>query len=303
VNPAEVTAVLWDAWRAQRGGPTAIARRQTARLAALVRFARERSPLYRELYRGLPAGDVRLEQLPPVTKPRLMADFDAWVTDPAVTRAGIGEFLTDPSLVGRRYRGRYLAITTSGVTNVRAILLHDPAAVLRYRALTLLRGFLPRLAGSTLWSDVRRGNRVAALVIGGGHFGGATIFESARQDHRWPFDRIRVFSVARPVPELVRELNAYQPAQDGNYGNSKRAAFRLPGRNQTDLALSKNFYPVAQTRLQFRADFINAFNHTQWLAVDNSCAVLLTTCETSTFGQITSTRNPREIQLSLKLYW
>jgi phenylacetate-CoA ligase len=213
VNPAALTAVLWDAWRAERGGPTAIARRQTARLATLVRFARERSPLYRELYRDLPAGDVRLEELPPVTKPRLMADFDAWVTDPAVTRAGIGEFLTDPSLVGRRYRGRYLAITTSGVTNVRAILLHDPAAVLRYRALTLLRGFLPRLAGSTLWSDVRRGNRVAALVIGGGHFGGATIFESARRDHRWPFDRIRVFSVARPVPELVRELNAYQPAQ------------------------------------------------------------------------------------------
>jgi hypothetical protein len=95
---------------------------------------------------------------------------------------------------------------------------------------------------------------------------------------------------------------AFQPAQDGNYGNSKRAAFRLPGRNQTDLALSKNFYPMGDKRLQFRADFINAFNHTQWLAVDNSCAVLLTTCETSTFGQITSTRNPREIQLSLKLY-
>jgi hypothetical protein len=95
---------------------------------------------------------------------------------------------------------------------------------------------------------------------------------------------------------------AFQPSQDGNYGNSKRAAFRLPGRNQTDLALSKNFYPF-ETRVQFRADFINAFNHTQWLAVDNSCAVSLTTCQTSTFGQITSTRAPREIQLSLKLFW
>jgi hypothetical protein len=98
---------------------------------------------------------------------------------------------------------------------------------------------------------------------------------------------------------------AFQPAQDGNYGNSKRAAFRLPGRNQTDLALSKNFYPVGQTRLQFRADFINAFNHTQWLGVDNACGVSLTTCVVpgDTFGTITSTRNPREIQLSLKLFW
>ena len=213
MNPAELAAVLWDAWRAERGGPAAIARRQAARLNALVPFARERSPLYRELYQGLPAGAVRLEQLPPVTKSRLMADFDGWVTDPAVTRAGIGEFLADPSLVGHRYLGRYLAVTTSGITNVRAILLQDPLAVLRYRALTLLRGFLPRLAGPAFWPNVRQGNRVAALVIGGGHFGGATLFESARRDHRWPFDRIRVFSVARPVPELVRELNAYQPAQ------------------------------------------------------------------------------------------
>lgn len=97
---------------------------------------------------------------------------------------------------------------------------------------------------------------------------------------------------------------AYTPAADGNYGNSKRAPFRLPGRNQTDLALSKNFYAMSR-RVQFRADFINAFNHTQWVGVDNGCQSSLSTCagQPDTFGQITSTRNPREIQLSLKVYW
>ena len=97
---------------------------------------------------------------------------------------------------------------------------------------------------------------------------------------------------------------AYAPSADGTYGTSRRAEFRLPGRNQTDLALSKNFYPLDK-RIQFRADFINAFNHTQWLLVDNSCDTSLTTCSPSndTFGQITSARNPREIQLSLKLFW
>lgn len=95
---------------------------------------------------------------------------------------------------------------------------------------------------------------------------------------------------------------AYTPAADGSYGDSRRAAFRLPGRNQTDLALSKNFYPMAR-RVQFRADFINAFNHTQWTTVDNACQTSLTTCSAGTFGQITGTRNPREVQLSVKLYW
>ena len=103
---------------------------------------------------------------------------------------------------------------------------------------------------------------------------------------------------------------AFKPPADGTYGSPSRIdSIRLPGRNQTDLALSKNFYPRAR-RLQFRADFINAFNHTQWLAVDNACSaaatVSLNRCDTGgtdTFGQITSARAAREIQLSLKLFW
>ena len=78
--------------------------------------------------------------------------------------------------------------------------------------------------------------------------------------------------------------NAYAPAADGTYGNSVRAEWRQPGRNQTDLSLSKNWTFNGTQRLQFRADFINAFNHTQWLAdpnvngLDNTCTISLTTC-------------------------
>lgn len=103
---------------------------------------------------------------------------------------------------------------------------------------------------------------------------------------------------------------AFAPPADGTYGNSPRAPFRLPGRNQTDLALSKNFYPWDSGRIQFRADFINAFNHTQFTTVDAACTaattLTLNRCDiggTDTFGQITGARAPREIQLSLKLYW
>ena len=109
--------------------------RQQARLADLVRFARAQSPLYRDLYRHLPVHVADLRQLPPVTKPQLMARFDEWVTDPAVTRAGIGAYLADPSLVGQRYLGRYTVLSTSGVTGDRGIFLHDPDAVAVYRAL------------------------------------------------------------------------------------------------------------------------------------------------------------------------
>jgi hypothetical protein len=103
---------------------------------------------------------------------------------------------------------------------------------------------------------------------------------------------------------------AFAPPENGTFGNSPRAPFRLPGRNQTDLALSKNFYPWQQTRLQFRADLINAFNHTQFTSVDAACTaattLTLNRCDiggTDTFGQVTGARAPREVQFSLKLYW
>jgi hypothetical protein len=104
------------------------------------------------------------------------------------------------------------------------------------------------------------------------------------------------------------DASVFKPNADGTYGNSGRAMLRLPGRDQTDLALSKNFYPMSK-RVQFRADFINAFNHTQWTTVNADCSGTTDVTQTcasfsgSTVGQITGTRNPREIQLSLKLYW
>ena len=92
---------------------------------------------------------------------------------------------------------------------------------------------------------------------------------------------------------------------------SVRAEWRQPGRNQTDLSVSKNWSFNGTQRVQFRADLINAFNHTQWLAdpnvngLDNTCNISLATCNPAndTFGQILNARAPREIQLGLKFYW
>jgi hypothetical protein len=105
---------------------------------------------------------------------------------------------------------------------------------------------------------------------------------------------------------------AFVPPADGTYGNSGRAPFRQPGRHQWDITLSKNWYPTGgDTRVQFRADLINAFNHTQYVGdatasgLDNSCTVSVTNCliATDRFGQVIATRAPREVQLGLKIYW
>ena len=35
--------------------------------------------------------------------------------------------------------------------------------------------------------------------------------EAARREYPWPFDRVRVFSPLRPLPQLVEALNAFHP--------------------------------------------------------------------------------------------
>ena len=91
---------------------------------------------------------------------------------------------------------------------------------------------------------------------------------------------------------------------ENEYGDAPVAPFRLPGRHQWDFAVSKNVKLGGTTRLQLRADFINAFNQTQFLDVNTSC-VGTTTCERpgGTFGQVTSTHPPREIQLGVRFNW
>jgi len=83
----------------------------------------------------------------------------------------------------------------------------------------------------------------------------------------------------------------------GYFGNSGRDPINGPGVNNWDLGLQKTFpLPVKeQTRLEFRGEFFNAFNHAQFNLPDSN------TGDGANFGRISSARTPRLIQLGLKL--
>ncbi|MEW6230838.1 MAG: phenylacetate--CoA ligase family protein [Chloroflexota bacterium] len=202
----------WDIWRTSHGGQFAVAARQQSRLTDLIEFARRHSPFYRKLYHQLPVDTRDVRRLPPVTKPELMANFDDWVTDPAVTQAGVEAFVADKTLVGRLYLGRYAVWTTSGVTGKPGIFVHDGEALAVYDALVVVRFWLASLTAGRLWAMLRRGGRVATVVATGGHFTGFATMERARRLYPALFDIIRTFSVLTPLAELVQALNNFQPA-------------------------------------------------------------------------------------------
>jgi hypothetical protein len=83
----------------------------------------------------------------------------------------------------------------------------------------------------------------------------------------------------------------------GTFGNCspQLSNLRSPHYSDVDLSLHKDFPITERFRLQFRTDFVNAFNHVQLNAPNMGLG--------STMGQITGAQPPRNIQLALKLYY
>lgn len=198
-----------DARRATRDGEAAIADRQAARLAAMLAHAHAKSPIYRERWAGLPP-TARLDELPPVSKPELMARFDDWVIDPRLTLAAVEEFVADPDRAGSLLEGDFVVWTTSGTTGRRGVFVHDRVALGVYDALTVTRA--RALGPMALLRAARRGMRVAAVVATGGHHVSTSMLNLNRRRLGALARRIRTFSVLAPLPRLVAELNAFDPA-------------------------------------------------------------------------------------------
>ncbi|MCZ2150087.1 MAG: hypothetical protein LC126_20205 [Bryobacterales bacterium] len=88
----------------------------------------------------------------------------------------------------------------------------------------------------------------------------------------------------------------------GSMGNAPKDVFRLPGINNWDISLFKNFLIVSEPRnLQFRWEMYNAFNHTQFQSVDSTARFDAQGNQVNArFGQVTAAWAARVIQLSLR---
>ncbi|HTZ57805.1 MAG TPA: TonB-dependent receptor [Acidobacteriaceae bacterium] len=93
--------------------------------------------------------------------------------------------------------------------------------------------------------------------------------------------------------------NFFQPEPIGQVGNAMRRYFSGPGINNWDMALLKSTAITEGTKLQFRAEAFNVFNHAQFA---NPSGLVNNTGQGG-FGYVTSTggNQPRIMQVALKL--
>jgi hypothetical protein len=116
-----------------------------------------------------------------------------------------------------------------------------------------------------------------------------------------------VHAAHRSVDEWFNTA-AFGYAPYGTFGTASRylSYMRAPDYNNVDLGIMKNWILPRETRIQFRAEMFNAFNHPQFYSPSGSysgCDPNATSSCVSGFGKITSAFPSREVQMSGKFYW
>ena len=257
--------------------PHKVEQRQRVRLAAMVSHARAMSPYYRHLYRNLPdqVDDARL--LPVTTKKKLMARFDDWVTDRAVTMKKLRAFVETPERAGEAFLGRYTVTTSAGTGTTPGIFAVDEHAMQVANALTL------RMLSD--WLDIGDivkilfGGARMALTITSGHSATAV---AAAVLHRSAFGRKRMLALPAhaPLSAVVAELNGFRPTILASYGGiagqlaSEQEAGRLNIRPVLVVPSTEGLSEADDKRIAaaFRAKVCYSYAVTECAFLGYSCA-------------------------------
>ena len=99
--------------------------------------------------------------------------------------------------------------------------------------------------------------------------------------------------LSNPSAQMWFNTKAFAVSPYGTFGNAGRNILDGPGLETIDFSVVKNTRASERLNVQFRAEFFNLLNHTNFNLPDNFLG-------SPTFGQITSAKDPRRLQLALK---
>ncbi len=224
--------VLWD-------GRKVIDWLQARRLRRLIAHAKAYSPFYAQRYRNIDPDRFRLEDLPPVNKTELMANFDDVVTDRRLKLRDLEAFMSDPQRLGQWYLGEYAVSRTSGTQGMQAVIVQDRRMMELLFALQMTRG---TVFPTTPWGIVARlvhRARLAVITIGRGFFPSAAALAYAPKASRRFVKRLWLHDI-EPLEEVVAKLNRFRPHVLLAYANvlvilareALAGRLRLPGLRQ-----------------------------------------------------------------------
>jgi phenylacetate-CoA ligase len=182
------------------------------RFRSLVRHASVHAPYYANIIRerGLDLETCRPADFPVLTKTLLMANFDAIVTDPRISKQLVADFLTRSSDPAERLFDKITVTHTSGTSGEVGYFLYAPADRMRLRAMSMRNRRVFRHLFPRRWPGLRR-IRVGFYGATGGHYAGVTGVASMQRGVARLLVNAQAFEVNTPLPSVISGLNAFQP--------------------------------------------------------------------------------------------
>jgi len=178
----------------------------------LIAHAREHSPFYAKYYASVP-NNAPLESYPPVTRSKLMDNFDQWACDRRINKASASEFIASTSQIGERYLDDYLVWTSSGTSGEKGIYVQDVHALSIYQSLMAVRYQHNNSTASfgDFWLNAIDSNKMVMIAALEGHFAGYVLWKWAANLNPWLTGQTRTYTILQPVAEIVEQLNEWQP--------------------------------------------------------------------------------------------
>lgn len=179
---------------------------QKQRLDALVAYARENSPFYREFYQGLEI-NPSIESLPAITKSILMENFNNWLTDPELNLKKVDAFLEDYDNIGKFLDNKCIVSKTSGSTGTPCKILSDKKTWNVMNAIHYTRTF-------SVLDLLKLGVKGAKFFIISNKEFSSNYNSYQEQVFMNIFNKYRckAVNVDTPTPVIVAELNRFKPS-------------------------------------------------------------------------------------------
>lgn len=266
------------AWMSYADGATR-ARRRRERLVRLLDAAARGSRLYRGLIGDRDPRTLALDALPVVRKPELMAQFDAWVTDPRLTLAALRRFVADPARIGEGFEG-VVAWESSGSSGEPGLFVQDASALAVYDALEALRRPTLRSLGWLL-DPFGSGETMVFLGATGGHFASTVSIERLRRLNPLAAARLHSVSILQPTAQWMAQLRALAPTVIATYPSAAVLLAEARAAGELDIAPrqlwlgGETFTASMRARVQQafpRAAVAQSYGASEFLAMAGECA-------------------------------
>ncbi len=192
---------LWERRRNIRLTREQLESQQLRKFRRLVAFVQKRSPFYRRIIeeRGIDPATCVPTDFPVLTKREVMANFDDIVTDRRITRERVLDFLAKSKDPGELLDDEFHVLHTSGTSGTMGVYVYSR------------EGWIKGASNITRVAPPRLRRRSAFVAATRGHFAGVSLMVTGNRGTNRLFYNVRTYDVGRPMPEIIADLNKFQP--------------------------------------------------------------------------------------------